>query len=48
MELLYASVTVASNGPIYIEVWAKLVPSWTKLMDAVVIAMMPGDERVYN
>ena len=26
MELLYASVTVASNVPI--EVWAKLVPSW--------------------
>ena len=46
--LLYASGTVASNGLICIEVWTKLVLSWTKLMDAVVIAMMPGDERVYN
>ena len=32
------SETEATNVPI--EVWAKLVPSWTKLMDAVVIAMV--------
>ena len=46
MELLYVSVTVASNGPI--EVWAKLVPSWTKLMDAVVIGMVTTSALVMN
>ena len=33
VELLYANITVANSVPI--EVRAKLVPSWTKLMDAV-------------
>ena len=33
VELLYADITIASSVPI--EVRAKLVPSWTKLMDAV-------------
>ena len=46
MELLYVSVIVASNGPI--EVWAKLVPSWTKLIDAVVIAMVTTSGLVMN
>ena len=49
MELLYVSVTVASNGPTEVwAYWAKLVPSWTKLMDAVVIAMVITSGLVMN
>lgn len=38
VELLYVNITVANNVPI--EVRAKLVPSWTKLMEAFSIAMV--------
>ena len=38
VELLYVNITVANSVPI--EVRAKLVPSWTKLMDAFSIAMV--------
>ena len=38
MELLYVNITVANSVPI--EVRAKLVPSWSKLMEAVSIAMV--------
>lgn len=38
MELLYHNVGVAKSVPI--EVRAKLIPSWTKLLDAVAVAMV--------
>ena len=38
VELLYVNITVANSVPI--EVRAKLVPSWTKLMEAFSIAMV--------
>lgn len=43
IELLYVSGEVASCVPI--EVRAKLIPSWTKLMDAVTVAMVNAPQQ---
>ena len=42
VELLYSSAAIASSVPI--EVRAKLIPSWTKLIDAVTVAMVTTSE----
>ena len=39
IKLLYASVTVASSVPI--EVRAKLIPTWTKLLETAAMVITP-------